>query len=230
MAILFGIDGTGATNDSEYNQDTKDSFVRRMCEGGPVIVKKYERGPTVVGFKMLDAIREGTRFIRAQREAGNNDPILLTGHSRGAAGVVVVAKRLREDGINVHAMMLFDCVDRHIFIDAAEIPNNVGKILHIRRARRARSRESFGNDGTRWSSPTQYEERFFFGTHGAMGGTYWKPEDTKDLNSNSKVWDELINEGFPDGRTNVTFAQDRRCSEQIWGSVLPFLRDNGFYQ
>lgn len=228
MAILFGIDGTGATNDNKYRENTADSFVRRLCEQGPVAVKSYERGPTTVGFKMMHAIRAGVRFIKTQRAAGNDEPILLTGHSRGAAGVVVVAERLQEDGIDVHALMLFDCVDRHIFIDASVIPNNVGKVLHIRRDRMARSRESFGNDGTRWNPPTNYEERFFVGTHGAMGGTFWKPEGNPP--PSDKSWGEIVDEGFPDGKTRVTFAQDKNCSEAIWANALPFLRDNGFWQ
>ncbi len=225
MAILFGIDGTGATKDQKYREDTADSFVRRLCERGPVVVKGYERGPTTVGFKMLHAIRTGVEFIKTQRAAGNNDPIILTGHSRGAAGVVVVAERLKGDGINVEALMLFDCVDRHISIDASVIPNNVANVLHIRRHRSARSRESFGNDGTRWNAPTNYEERFFVGTHGSMGGTYWKPK----VQDGEKLTD-IVNEGFPDGRTAVTFAQDKACSEAIWANVQPFLRAHGFVQ
>ncbi len=226
MAILFGIDGTGATKDGEYNSDTADSFVRRLCGAhGTVQNRKYERGPTTVGFKMLHAIGAGVDFITQQRNGGNSEPIIMVGHSRGAAGVVVVAKRLQEQNINVHALMLFDCVDRHMFIDASRIPNNVANVLHARRDRQARSRESFGNDGTRSSAPTIYEERFFVATHGCLGGTYWKPKPEKD-----EKLSDIINEGFPDGKTTITFQEDARMSGVIWANVQPFLRVNGYIQ
>ncbi len=232
MAILFGIDGTGATPLNEYDNDTEDSFVRRLCGDksrvpiSRIPIRRYERGPTLVGFRMMDAIHKGVDFITQQKNTGNNEPIVMTGHSRGAAGVVVVAKRLADRNIPVKALLLFDCVDRHILIDASVIPNNVEKVLHIRRDKRARSRESFGNDGTRWHSPTFYQEYFFMGTHGGMGGTYWKPK-IKDGKPDHKMTD-IINEKFPDGKTTITYQQDRDNSSVIWAFVQPFLRENGF--
>jgi hypothetical protein len=44
--------------------------------------------------KLEDAISAGHRFILNTWRAGVNDPILLTGYSRGALGVVVLAGRL----------------------------------------------------------------------------------------------------------------------------------------
>lgn len=232
MAILFGIDGTGATPLNEYDSDTADSFVRRLCGNqssvpiSRVPIRRYERGPTLVGYRMLDAIQIGFNFITQQRHMGNNEPIVMTGHSRGAAGVVVLAKRLADQNIPVRALMLFDCVDRHIRIDSSVIPTSVGRVLHVRRHPHARSRESFGSSGTHWHPPTHYEARYFMGTHGGMGGTYWKPK-IKNGRPDHNMSD-IINEGIPDFRTTITYQQDRDNSSAIWTFVQPFLRENGF--
>ena len=233
MAILFGIDGTGASDLNEYDKDTEDSFVNRLCGrktvGVPVNripVRLYERGPDLPGFRMSAAIQSGLSFINQCRNAGNSAPIVLTGHSRGAAGVVVVAQELAKQNIPVRALLLFDCVDRHLAIDSSVIPTSVEKVLHIRRHPHARSRESFGNSGTHWHPPTHYEARYFMGTHGGMGGTYWKPKIKNGRPEHSM--NDIINERFPDFRTTITYQQDRDNSSVIWGFVQPFLRQNGF--
>ena len=103
-----------------------------------------------LGGGLLDAISEGTDFIVGRRKAGGSDPILLTGYSRGAAGAVAIAKKLQRKNLNVNAMLLFDCVDRHLFIDAEVIPNNVENVFHVVRSDASGSRESFGHDGLRF--------------------------------------------------------------------------------
>lgn len=214
MAILLGIDGTGEVSNTAYGESFNESFVRRITRGSRIDEqnKRYLRGPIAPGGGLLGAIGQGHAFVLNRYRQSGGDSVLLTGFSRGAAGVIVVAERLQREGIQVTAMLLFDAVDRHIVIDAQWIPNNVVRVLHLRRDPRARSRESFGNCGTNWSRPTVYEERFFVCTHGAVGGTYWKPKQGQSLN-------DLVVEGFPDGKTAVTFAADKKASEAVWAYV-----------
>lgn len=227
MAIIVGIDGTGggtfpgAARNARYDRDFANSFVRRIAGRGDPN-RAYFRGPVTFGGGLMDAIAGGFQFIQSRRDAGVSEPILLTGYSRGAAGVVALANRLKRADEDVEALLLFDCVDRHIGIDAEVIPNNVGYVMHVVRDPRAKSRESFGNDGLRYSSPTVFPAAYsFVCTHGGMGGTPWQPEPGASMS-------ELIDEGFPDGKTTITYAEDARVSARIWSFVQPFMRDHGF--
>jgi len=227
MAIVVGIDGTGSAflpgsgRDREYDVAFANSFVTRIARnGGPN--KAYFRGPVALGGGLPEAIEGGLRFIRARRAARVMDPIVLTGYSRGAAGVGSMAARLQRERIDVRALLLFDCVDRHLAIDAEEIPNNVGFVYHVIRDPRSGSRESFGNDGMRYRAPTVFPTAYsFMCTHGGMGGCPWTPGPGQRLT-------DRINEGGMDGATNITFAQDASVSMQVWQHCVPFMRTHGF--
>ena len=176
----------------------------------------------MLGGGLPEAIRGGLQFILAKRAAGVSDPIVLTGYSRGAAGVVELAAELKRRRMDVLALMMFDCVDRHLAFDAEVIPNNVGHVMHVVRDKKSSSREGFGNDGMRYSAPTEYPKAYSFNcTHGGMGGVPWKPEKGEKMT-------DYINEGGTDGRTNITFAQDEIVSTQVWNHVQPFLRKYKF--
>src|SRR5690242_10103719 len=118
MPILVGIDGTGggsaptSARDATYDQEFANSFVNRICKGK--LRAKYMRGPVTLGGGLLAAIEMGVAHVVAQRKVAPREPVLLTGYSRGATGVVVIAKRLKTLNIRVQALLLFDCVDRHI--------------------------------------------------------------------------------------------------------------------
>lgn len=226
MAIVVGIDGSGSETlpgkerDTRYDEYFKNSFVSRICKGSGN--KHYIRGPVKFGGGILEAVFEGESFIRSRRK--DREPILLTGFSRGAAGVVALARRLKRDNIRVNAMMLFDCVDRAGDIDAEFIPSNVGTVMHVVRDPRGSSRESFDNDGLKTEPRVSYEGPFpFMCTHGAMGGTPWKPDKDK-----GQKMTDFINEGFPDFKTKITFQKDAEVSEQVWQFCLPFLARHGF--
>lgn len=227
MAIVVGIDGTGsaflpgAGRDRAYDISFANSFITRICRnGGPN--KAYFRGPVALGGGLPEAISGGIQFIRSRRAARVMEPILLTGYSRGAAGVVSMAARLQRERINVQAMLLFDCVDRHLAIDADVIPNNVGHVFHVIRDPRSGSRESFGNDGMRYSPPTVFPTAYsFMCTHGGMGGCPWTPGPGQRMT-------DLINEGGMDGGTNITFAQDAAVSKQVWSHCQGFMKQHGF--
>jgi hypothetical protein len=227
MSIIVGIDGTGAdilpgrSRDTSYEATFANSFVSRLCKEQGASNKKYLKGPVLLGGLLEEAIREGHIFIHTRRQAGVNDPILLTGYSRGATGVVNIAKILERQNIEVKAMLLFDCVDRHAGVDAVAIPKNVGHVLHVLRAPESGSRGSFSNAARRYDPPTRYEEAIFHCTHGGMGGVPW-PVPTGQLPS------DFIVESWPDGKTNVTYAQDARGAERIWTYVKPFIGKHGF--
>jgi hypothetical protein len=191
----------------------------------------YLRGPLILGESPLAgygvcvgdglwaAIDEGYNFINGRPR--NDEPILLTGYSRGAAGVIEIAKRLKVLKRDVTAMLLFDCVDRHLGIDAARIPNNVRNVLHVLRSPASGSRKSFDHSGTQPEPPTRYESAEFTCTHAGMGGVPWPRPAEKSQN-------DFIDEGLPDGRTNVTYYQDGWMSNRVWTHVKPFVGKHGF--
>ncbi|HEU0175367.1 MAG TPA: hypothetical protein VFV58_13990 [Blastocatellia bacterium] len=225
MSIIVGIDGTGADffpyggRNQRYDDAFANSFVRKLCDKPPTPNKKYLRGPVVGGGGLLEASSEGLNFVLAKRRAGVNEPILLTGYSRGAAGVIFIATRLQSQNIDVKAMLLFDCVDRQGDIDATVIPNNVGYVLHLLRAPESGSRNWFGNAGRQSSPPTRYFEAIFYCTHGGMGGVPWSVPDGKSPN------DYVMEDSH---RTNITYAQDARGSERAWYYAKPFMDEHGF--
>lgn len=227
MPIVVGIDGTGSdatpgqARDARYDVAFANSFVRRICGAGGVN-KRYFRGPVMLGGGLVDAINDGYQFIVGRRRASPNEKVLLTGYSRGAAGAVSIAKKLKSQNIPVAALLLFDCVDRHLFIDAEVIPNNVGEVMHVIRDPASKSRESFSNDGMRYSPPTIFPAAYsFMCTHGGMGGTPWAcPPGTSPTT--------LIDEGGVDGMTAISYQQDAQVSQQVWGYVQPFIRKYGF--
>lgn len=231
MPILVGIDGTGggtfptAARDRRYDEEFANSFVSRLCRNKPTA--QYNRGPVTLGGGLDVAIASGMQFIEQQRRArGANEPILLTGYSRGALGVLVIAQRLQRQNIRVKAALLFDCVDRHGDYDAETVPNNIDHVLHLIRNPEANSRHSFGNDAMSHRPPTKYEGPFMFMcTHGGMGGTPWtRPAD--------KQPGDLIDEGAieqPYNRTTaISYEQDARVSNEVWTFCQGFIRTHGF--
>lgn len=179
MPIIVGIDGT---DDSWFFTDARarsydiafaNSFVRKIAQEQPNGL--YLRGPVSDGRGLYVAISNAVSFIQAHKRSLPNEPILLTGYSRGALGVVVVAKRLKAVNIPVKALMMFDCVDRDITYDAAVIPDNVANVCHVIRDPAGKSRLTFGNDGLSYhpSSTNYIPIKKFMCTHGGMGGVPW---------------------------------------------------------
>ena len=177
----------------------------------------------VDGTDMAVLAAKGFAFVDLQRVSRPGAKILLAGYSRGGAGVIAVAARLARQNIQVSAMALFDPVDRAIGIGAAEIPNNVRRVLYARRDPTVRSRHSFGNCGTRWRPPTRMEMRTFRGTHGALGGVPWKAP-------NGTLGGQIIDEGLPElTSTTVTYEQDGLAARAVWSWVAPRLGSMGFF-
>ncbi|MDI1242137.1 MAG: hypothetical protein PSX80_09485, partial [bacterium] len=234
----------GSGRDREYDISFANSFVRRICNTAGSR-GRYFRGPVALGGGLPEAIDGGFQFIMQRRgyrtpaspsafladglglsrtgsmasaAAAGGEDIVLTGYSRGAAGVVALAKRLKDVNVPVRALLLFDCVDRHVAIDADVIPNNVGNVMHVIRDPRSGSRESFDNDGMRFTAPTVFPAAYsFMCTHGGMGGCPWTAPVGTTTTS-------FIDEGGVDGLTTITYLQDAQVSQQVWAHVQPFLR------
>lgn len=182
----------------------------------------YRRGPVMLGGGLVDAISDGFEFAKNAVQSSPTSKVLLTGYSRGAAGAVAVAARLNRIDVPVEAIVLFDCVDRHIAIDAETIPRNVKYVRHVVRNPASSSRESFDNDGMRHFPETDYPAAYqFMCTHGGMGGMPWAPEEGESPS-------DLIDEGGIDGMTRITYAQDARVSLQVWDFCFPFLQQYKF--
>ncbi len=231
MPILIGIDGTGggtipgSKRDARYDIDFANSFVSELCKFIPNAIDG--RRPVTIGGGLDIAIYNSLKFIESKRkELGENEPILVTGYSRGALGTMVVAQRLQRENLKVRAAMLFDCVDRHGDYDAEVVPNNVENILHVVRNPKAKSRHSFGNDAMKYRMPTKYEGPFMYMcTHGGMGGTPWQKPYDKQM---TDLIDEGASEEFYNKTTAVTYQQDADVSRGIWNDCQIFLRNHRF--
>jgi hypothetical protein len=245
MSILLGIDGT--TDDVFWKDTMKyddlfgDSFVSRICSPArpdrPTHNKAYIRGPLAFGDDLLPIIMEGYKFIHGKLWAGVDEPILLTGYSRGAAAVIDIAKRLQRENKSVKAMLLFDCVDRSPHVDSTRIPNNVGYVSLVMRLPETNSRAKFGYPEMRTDPPTRAEATMWHGTHAAMGGTPWPLTKGKLPSDYIVETPDISVEGGRVGfggsvkfhqKTAVTYDQDARVSERIWSHAQVFLAKHGF--
>lgn len=183
MDILIAVDGTGTDNDEDYKKEFGDpaalycspnqSHVFTLHQSWHSPKKWYSRGPTTLGLSTHELAADAVRATLKNYQPGA-DRIFLTGYSRGGAAVIQAAAFLVLRNIPVHAMFLYDAVDRAAGIVAAEwIPPNVRHCYHAVRDPKARSRKYFGNCGLLKPSNVQLEIKPFMGTHGALGGLPW---------------------------------------------------------
>lgn len=198
--ILLGIDGTADLFDSDYKKSMDASFVSRIVRECPTDMKQYIRGPARDGIDMVALISKGYEFVHLRKFAKPDAKVLLTGYSRGGAGVVGVAQRLKRDDIKVDGMVLFDPVNRSVSSSTDEVPNNVLNMVQARRATESYSRLSFNNCAVIWHAPTQCDIRYFWATHGGVGGVPWPVEPGKSPK-------DFIDEGFGEHYlTNLVYA------------------------
>ena len=96
------------------------------------------------------------------------------------------------------------------------IGGNIELCLHAKRAKEAKSRESFGNCGLTILRPSKTKNipQPFTCTHGGVGGTPWNPKAGQKTS-------DIVDEGFPDGKTAVTFEQDGQVSKEVWKWMKP---------
>jgi hypothetical protein len=151
--------------------------------------------------------------------------LFMVGHSRGAAIIINAARLLLRHGIAVDAMFLFDAVARNPDLDAAAIPCNVRHCYHAMRDPAGGSRGSFGNCGTTAEPGVDFQPRpmrYFFTTHGAMGGTPWG-HNLEHMSGTGT----FIAEGDPMGSTVITPEAELRGMHEVENWMWPHLRSHG---
>lgn len=95
--------------------------------------------------------------------------IVLAGHSRGGLVVTTLARMLSPVA-QVYFMGLYDSVDRQPCLYGAVV-ENTRYVFHARRHPDVHSRGFFSNTSTQYKSE-YHEERFFYTSHGGIGGSY----------------------------------------------------------
>jgi hypothetical protein len=220
MIGIVIVDGTGtdfiARNNDQYKVDYDNSACSRISRMFPATT--YQRGPRLDGFDMGACIEEA--YKRALAFAGmfgrGCEGLCLIGHSRGGAAVIAVAHRLKEKGIDVGFMGLFDAVemDSNFRWDVDRIPANVKCVYHSERKMLTLSRHLWGNCGDSWDGG-QMKRQLLWGTHGSIGGVPpGRPPD------NPRPPDQLIWEAgclFP---TRVTVAEGQKAADDAWDFIV----------
>lgn len=225
----FGIDGTGTADQSQYQVDFRHSFVNQLLMAwrtndlGPA---ERRRGPTDAGFENGRLAIEAFNFISGHISAGTAEGVFLAGYSRGGAAALDAAAKLKNIGIPVDCLILFDPVDRSVtagpWFGNQSVVSTVREVYYAQRNPATHSRPSFGNTGLyidgsgSWGSSFK-EKQMFFATHGGVGGTPWEkwPPGT------------FIRE--PQGpQNNVTFItpeMDRAGADRVQAWIWPRIFD-----
>ncbi|WP_342077290.1 hypothetical protein [Yoonia sp. SS1-5] len=230
MDIFYGVDGTGPDDNNTYATDFSSSHVRTLWKNWHTPAAGYIRGPSLAGTETADRMWKGLSWVKeqweqAQKNANPAKPnrIFLSGYSRGGAAVIALAYHLDKADIPVHAMLLFDAVDRSPLLFTDTIPKNVAACYHALRDPKAGSRESFGNCGRKHAASVAYTEKHFYCTHGGVGGCPWKENGKsgkiEEMDNSTKAA-AIVLMGQPAANihdfTNVTVAQDQQGSQASW--------------
>jgi hypothetical protein len=96
--------------------------------------------------------------------------IVLIGHSRGGLVTTAIARML-SPVVKVYFMGLYDSVDREGCLDGMDVVN-VKIVAHARRNPEVKSRSYFKNTSLNYSDVEQKEERYFYTSHGGIGGSF----------------------------------------------------------
>lgn len=228
--FYYGVDGTGPYSDSKYESHFQNSFVNRLGREISWTQSGYERGPALDGIatkpsgtKAAETVAGWMKVARnAQQNGTMTRPafLVLAGYSRGGAAIIHACNSLKQKGISVDMLLLFDAVDRAIFLnDVMQVPNNVKRVAHARRDPNTLSRVTFGNCGTSLQGPggdscsMAYKEKSFAGTHGAVGGVPWtqaQPESSDD-----KSWTDAVKPSPPLAFKILKAARDHKQTKDI---------------
>jgi len=96
--------------------------------------------------------------------------VVLIGHSRGGLAVTMLARML-SPLVRVYFMGLYDSVDRQACLDGMNV-ENVKYVAHARRNPEVKSRTYFGSSSLKYIGVDHAEERFFYTSHGGIGGSF----------------------------------------------------------
>ncbi|MGH7025448.1 MAG: thioesterase domain-containing protein [Caulobacteraceae bacterium] len=184
--MIIVIDGTGPASAGDYAREMRNSFCSQIGRAAGAV---YFRGPTVTGSETSAIANLAVDAALAGGGAQGAGALMLAGYSRGGCAAIIAARRLKDRGVRVNSMFLFDAVDMqtseiHL---TQTISDNVDMVAHARSARSfsfwarnpIQSRFYFYNTGRWLAGAGSYETRSFVGSHGALGGVPWAdiPQD-----------------------------------------------------
>lgn len=135
--MIYIIDGTGPMSNEAYRRDMDRGFCWRIAKQNNGF---YLRGPSNDGWNTFDLGRSLVGKIATNRASFVKAPSInnIVGYSRGGAACIYAAYMLKNLGIEVNSMLLFDAVDRTIqptlFYNLDFIPSNVKRCLHLIRS------------------------------------------------------------------------------------------------
>jgi thioesterase domain-containing protein len=125
VILLAGIDGTGTSDDPEYNTEFASSHVRSLTRlwtwqrHGPAF---YQRGPGNFGSDTEKRAQFAADFLVSyltmRKAMKQKTGIFLVGYSRGAAAALHACRLLHRKNIGVDCLLMFDAVDRTHTMDA----------------------------------------------------------------------------------------------------------------
>ena len=110
--MIYIVDGTGPDDDAKYNADMTRGFCSHI--NNQIKNSVYFRGPNISGlttWQIADCLFENI-IIDVNRAP--SAPIILVGHSRGGSACIYIARKLKNRGVKVRALILFDAVRRAI--------------------------------------------------------------------------------------------------------------------
>jgi pimeloyl-ACP methyl ester carboxylesterase len=175
--MIVAIDGTGSASPSDYAREMDGSFCSQI---GRTANATYFRGPTLIGSETSTIANLAADAVIAARGKPWTGPVMLAGFSRGGCAAIIAARRLKDRGVEVHSLFLFDAVDMQIsdMHLSQIISDNVRMVAHARSARNlafwirnpVQSRFYFYNTGRYLAGSGSYETKSFVGSHGAVGG------------------------------------------------------------
>lgn len=178
--MIVAIDGTGPDSPGEYAKEMGHSFCSQIGRTANAI---YFRGPTLTGSETSAIANLAVDAVIAGRGKGSAGEVMLAGYSRGGCAAIITARRLKDRGIGVHSLFLFDAVDMQIsdMHLSQIISENVQMVAHVRSSRNlafwiqnpVKSRFYFYNTGRYIAGSGSYETKSFVGSHGAVGGVPW---------------------------------------------------------
>jgi hypothetical protein len=111
-----------------------------------------------------------TDMLASQPLSTDDVRVVLIGHSRGGLAVTALARML-SPLVRVYFMGLYDSVDRQGCLDGMNV-ENVKFVAHARRHPDVKSRTYFSNTSLKYIGVDHAEERFFYTSHGGIGGSF----------------------------------------------------------
>lgn len=228
--MIIGIEGTGSQGWGDL--DLRRTFVRRILHESALKPASYFIGPNNAGSDGR-TIMDGA--YTALANGGHNKPVVLVGYSRGAAYCLELCKRWKG---TIDVLVMFDAVARQTDTDIPDkVPGNVAECFHAYRDPRAGSRYFFGNVGLSAASrSTKFQKAMFYGSHGAIGGTWYDAANDEGTAGNftGNIVTNMAGAGVDD-RQKLNIApyamtnaiSDRNAATAVADWMWPLLVDAG---